>query len=89
MDISVNSFDYSGNFKFTFTNAVELDRLSPACGPIDQKTRVQMIGTGLKENKDTLIEKSGVMASVELKNSEAKSLVWSESEFLASMLMSS
>lgn len=35
MDISVNSYDYSGNFKFTFTDPVELDRVAPACGPTD------------------------------------------------------
>lgn len=46
-----------------------------------------MIGTGFKENKDTLIEKTSVYTSFEMKGSEAKSWAWAEADFLASMLM--
>jgi hypothetical protein len=87
MDISINSWDYSGNFPFTFTDPVDVYRVAPACGPINEKTRVQLIGTGFKENKDTLIEKTGVVETTDFKTQEVKSMNWSESEFLASMQM--
>lgn len=87
MDISINSFDYSGNFPFQFTESVDVYRVAPACGPTGEKTRVQLIGTGFKENKDTLIEKTGVFESTDFKTQEVKSINWSESEFLASMQM--
>lgn len=60
MDISINSYDYSGNFKYTFSPPVDVYRISPASGPENEKTRVQMVGTGFMENKDTIIQKTGV-----------------------------
>ena len=55
MDISINGMDYSGNFKYSFTPPVDVYRIAPGCGPTDQKTRVQLVGTGLQENKDNVI----------------------------------
>jgi hypothetical protein len=55
MDISINGVDYSGNFKYSFTPSVDVYRIAPASGPIDHQTRVQLVGTGFTENKDTVI----------------------------------
>lgn len=89
MDISVNGFDFSGAFQYTFTPPVDVYRVSPASGPIDSSTRVKLVGTGILENKDTVIQKTGVYETTSVKNAEIKSMAWSESEFLASMLMTS
>ena len=89
MDISINGFDYSGNFKYSFTPSVDVYRVSPACGPIDHSTRVQLIGMGFSENKDTVIQKTGVYMTQDLKSAEVKTLAWSEADFLASMYMTS
>ena len=85
MDISINGFDYSGNFKFTFTEPADVYRISPQCGPTTEKTRVQLIGTGLGQNKDNILQKTGVYETNDLKSAEAKNLLWSESEYLSSM----
>jgi hypothetical protein len=89
MDIAINGVDYSGNFKYTFTPPVDVYRVQPACGPIDASSRVKLIGTGFQENKETVIQKTGVYETTDFKSSEIKNLAWSESEFLASMLMTS
>lgn len=89
MDISINGYDYSGKFKYTFTPPVDVYRVSPASGPTNQSTRVKLIGTGLLENKDTAIQKTGVYETADYKSSEVKTLAWSESDYLASMLMTS
>lgn len=89
MDISINGYDYSGNFKYTFTPPVDVYRVSPASGPTNQSTRVKLIGTGLLENKDTAIQKTGVYETTDYKSAEVKTLARSESDYLASMLMTS
>lgn len=87
MDISVNGMDYSGNFKYSFTPPVDVYRIAPGCGPTDQKTRVQLVGTGLQENKETVIQKTGDYETTDLKGAEVKTLAWSEADFLSSMSM--
>lgn len=89
MDISINGYDYSGNFKYSFTPPVDVYRIAPGCGPTTKQTRVQLVGTGLQENKETAIQKTGVYETVDLKGAEVKPLAWNEADFLASMFMSS
>lgn len=89
MEVSINGYDYSGNFTYSFTPPVDVYRIAPGCGPTDKDTRVALVGTGLSDNKDTAIQKTGVYETTELKSVEVKNLAWNEADFLASMLMTS
>jgi hypothetical protein len=45
MDFSVNGYDYSGNFDYTFTDNLVLNRIVPMAGPFSQtKQNTRLIG---------------------------------------------
>jgi len=87
LDISPNGQDYTGNFKYSFTDQVDVYRLSPACGPKDATTKVQFIGTGFKDNQENLEAKTGVLETEDFLHREVKNINWNESTFLSQMLM--
>ena len=62
LDISANGADYSGGFKFVFTNNIEIFRISPLCGPNEGGTDVRLIGTGFMANEDLKV-KWGVVST--------------------------
>ena len=87
LDISPNGQDYTGNFKYSFTDQVDVYRLSPACGPKDATSKIQFIGTGFRDNQENLEAKTGVLETENLLHREIKNINWNESTFLSQMLM--
>lgn len=55
MDFSINGHDFTGNFDFTFTENLILDRIVPMAGPITTTTSpMRLIGLGLKPSDPSL-----------------------------------
>jgi len=45
VDFSINGYDFSGDFDFTFTDSLVLDRVVPMAGPINSTTApLKLIG---------------------------------------------
>lgn len=55
LDLSINGYDFNGNFDFIFTDNLILDRIVPMAGPMTSATTpVKMIGLGLKPSDSAL-----------------------------------
>ena len=51
MDMSLNGgADYSGGFTLVIAQKLELYRIFPLCGPVYGKTRLKVVGTGLRKS---------------------------------------
>jgi len=55
MDFSINGYDFTGAFDFTFTEGLILDRIVPMSGPFSTATSpLRLIGQGLKPSDPAL-----------------------------------
>ena len=55
--ISLNGYDYSDDYyKMGFTSPVNIYKISPACGPIEGGTRVNIYGTGFEDSKKAVFK---------------------------------
>ena len=55
MDFSINGYDFTGSFDFTFTEALVLDRIVPMAGPYSVATApLRLIGQGFKPSDSEL-----------------------------------
>lgn len=74
MDMSVNGDNFSGDFKFKFTDKLELYRAVPFAGPLFGNTHTRLIGTGF--NTTGAREKWGPFATEKFKKSEVKTYTY-------------
>jgi len=63
LDISMNGVDYSGAKVVKITEKIEIYRIYPPCGPTTGKTKMHIIGSGLKQF-DQLHLKWGVLSTI-------------------------
>jgi hypothetical protein len=61
LDVTVNGYDYSGDFTFTFYDNLDLYRAVPMAGPNEGKTRVKLFGSGFSSSKEDVHVKWGVV----------------------------
>lgn len=55
LDLSVNGFDFTGNFDYTFTENLVLNRIVPMAGPLSLSTTpLRLIGLGFKPTDPSL-----------------------------------
>ena len=55
--ISLNGYDYSNDYyKLGFTDPVNIYKISPACGPIEGGTKINIYGTGFEDSKKAVFK---------------------------------
>jgi hypothetical protein len=88
LQISPNALDYLGEgFTFEFTQPADIYRIAPQSGPKESESRVKIIGSGFKESKDTVYAKIGNFDLEPIAKEKVMSAVWSQEDYLSSMLM--
>lgn len=56
LDVTANGYDYSGNFDFLFSDALEIYRLKPLSGPNEGGTDVTLVGSGFTAQEDVMVK---------------------------------
>ena len=88
LEISVNGVDYLGNFfPFESTEPADIDRVVPLSGPKHMKSSMKVIGTGMKQSGDPLAIRTGNYALEPVRKDQIVEYIWSQTEYLSSMLM--
>ena len=55
--ISLNGYDYSDDYyQIGFTDPVNIYKITPACGPIEGGTKVNIYGTGFEDSKKAVFK---------------------------------
>ena len=81
MDISLNGYDYSGDFTFTFYEVLDLFRIAPMAGPNEGKTNVRLYGTGFTSTKDDTYDKWGILNTTKINKEAVSDYYYYDSEF--------
>lgn len=85
MDFSINGYDFTGNFDFTFTESLILDRIVPMAGPFSSATvPLRLIGQGLKPS-DPALEidfKWGPIETAQFTRTSVSTYTYTFSDFL-------
>ena len=88
LEISVNGVDYIGTFfPFESTDPADVDRVVPLSGPKHVEHSVKIIGTGMKKSSDPLAIRTGNFGLEPVKKDQIVEYIWSQTEYLTSMLM--
>ena len=87
LDISVNGQDYSGDFPFTFYDALDLYRIAPMAGPNIGNTRVKIFGSGYTTTKEDVFLKWGVLDTEKVLKAEVMDYIWNENDFLTNVML--
>jgi hypothetical protein len=77
----MNGQNYAGNFDFIFTADLVLHRCVPMSGPVQGKTKTQLIGTGLKPIKKDVELKWGAVNTDFITRETVKEYVYQKASF--------
>lgn len=56
LDVSLNAYDFGGNFNFAVTEKLEILRILPLAGPSEGGTKVKLIGSGFRAMQDVRVK---------------------------------
>lgn len=88
LQISANGQDYtSEGFAFEFTEEVDTYRVAPQSGPKQTESKVKLIGGGFKQATDEVYAKFGTFDLEPIAKEQIINKLWSQEEYLSSMLM--
>lgn len=82
LDISVNGADYSGGKVVRITEKLDIYRIFPPCGPTYGKTKLTLIGTGLKYF-DNLHLKWGILSSILVDRERAQTVIYNKDKAMS------
>eukprot|EP00831_Metopus_contortus_P055384 TRINITY_DN4682_c0_g1_i1.p1 TRINITY_DN4682_c0_g1~~TRINITY_DN4682_c0_g1_i1.p1 ORF type:complete len:355 (-),score=112.29 TRINITY_DN4682_c0_g1_i1:62-1126(-) len=82
LDISVNGEDYSGNKPFKISEDLAIYRIYPPCGPTYGKTKMTLIGTGMK-HFERLHLKWGVLSTTKIDKNRIDNLIYQKDKAIS------
>ena len=84
LDISINGYNYNGNFDFTFTEPLILHRSVPMAGPLEVNTNTYLIGQGFRafNPKTNYNVKWGTILTDVIPRPEVENYTWDLTKFM-------
>jgi hypothetical protein len=85
--ISFNGVDYIELQSFTVSEAAEIYRLSPLCGPKDGKSKLKLFGSGFVDPHEEMFSKFGTIAVQKIDKDQVTQEAWNQASYLTGFLM--
>ena len=84
LDFSINGFNFKGNYDFTFTQKLVLDRTVPMAAPMTKSSNTLLIGQGFRpqNSKSNYSVKWGVLETDQMPRTSVHDYSYEQSAFV-------